>query len=303
MNGGVNGLLAALDAAGCRPRQTGRERWAALCPVHEADDQRHSPSLSVGTGRDGRALVFCFAGCEPEAVLGQLGLEWADIMPEGGLRFRRARVPVPQRAGPRPGKAGPGRPSNRQRWGFPRPASRRELVAAADRLGGVTPGSLAALRVASFGDGLIFPMVNAGGEVVGWRFRAWSGRKWARRGGRNGLFVPRGLRPDAGLCVCEGPTDTAAVLGLGFRGFGLAAATSGLGDAVALLRRMRPPIVILLRDADAAGQRWAEKLGRRLSPEFRVRVWWPPAGAKDIRELTRRDKALAQREIAEAMQI
>ena len=38
------------------------------CPAH--DDR--SPSLSVGETRDGRPLVFCFAGCTQQAVIGAL---------------------------------------------------------------------------------------------------------------------------------------------------------------------------------------------------------------------------------------
>jgi hypothetical protein len=55
-------------------RQTG-EGYQALCPAHE--DQE--PSLSVAEGEDGRALVNCFAGCEPEDVVAALGLEMKDL--------------------------------------------------------------------------------------------------------------------------------------------------------------------------------------------------------------------------------
>jgi putative DNA primase/helicase len=34
--------------------------WMARCPVH--DDRE--PSLSVGVGKDGKALVHCHAGCD-----------------------------------------------------------------------------------------------------------------------------------------------------------------------------------------------------------------------------------------------
>ncbi|MEX0774673.1 MAG: hypothetical protein WD042_03045 [Phycisphaeraceae bacterium] len=51
--------------------------WMAKCPSHE--DRR--PSLSVGVGDDGRALIHCQAGCTPEAVVAALGLTLADLMP------------------------------------------------------------------------------------------------------------------------------------------------------------------------------------------------------------------------------
>lgn len=57
---------------GVKPGPSG---WTALCPAHE--DTR--PSLSVGEGADGRVLINCFAGCEPEAVLSELGLSLKDL--------------------------------------------------------------------------------------------------------------------------------------------------------------------------------------------------------------------------------
>ena len=46
----------------------------ALCPAH--DDK--SPSLSVGTGDDGRLLLNCQAGCTTEAVVSALGFKVED---------------------------------------------------------------------------------------------------------------------------------------------------------------------------------------------------------------------------------
>ena len=57
-------------------KQSG-EQWIARCPSHED----RSPSLSIRRGDDGRALVHCFAGCEPEDVIGAIGLEYKDLFP------------------------------------------------------------------------------------------------------------------------------------------------------------------------------------------------------------------------------
>jgi hypothetical protein len=70
----VDTVLSALRAAGKRPRKAG-EGWRSCCPAH--DDR--SPSLSVSTGADGRALVKCHAGCTVEAVCGALGLRQSDL--------------------------------------------------------------------------------------------------------------------------------------------------------------------------------------------------------------------------------
>lgn len=45
------------------------------CPSHEDD----KASLSVGEGDDGRALVYCFAGCKTEDVIDALGVSWGEL--------------------------------------------------------------------------------------------------------------------------------------------------------------------------------------------------------------------------------
>lgn len=77
-------LLSLLH--GVRP--IGDDSWIACCPAHE--DRR--PSLSIGEGDDGRALIYCHTGCSTEAVCAAIGLTLADLMPvaEPG-RSRRSR--------------------------------------------------------------------------------------------------------------------------------------------------------------------------------------------------------------------
>jgi putative DNA primase/helicase len=80
----------ALERHGCAPR--GREdQYMALCPEH--DDRE--PSLSVGTGDDGRVLVNCFAGCATERIVERIGLRMRDLFPldlgDSGRRLRTAR--------------------------------------------------------------------------------------------------------------------------------------------------------------------------------------------------------------------
>lgn len=62
-------VVDALERAGMK--QQGRS-WT--CPAHED----RSPSLSV-TAKDGKCLVCCFAGCDPEAIVSALGLCMADL--------------------------------------------------------------------------------------------------------------------------------------------------------------------------------------------------------------------------------
>ena len=72
-SGPVDLLLSRLEGV----RASGRG-WIARCPAH-AD---RSASLSLAEGRDGRALVKCFAGCEVLDVLRAVGLELADLFPQ-----------------------------------------------------------------------------------------------------------------------------------------------------------------------------------------------------------------------------
>jgi len=62
--------------------------WIARCPAHE---DRHQ-SLSVGEGRDGRALVNCFAGCEAADIVRAVQLELRDL-----FRPRDDNLPLPRR--------------------------------------------------------------------------------------------------------------------------------------------------------------------------------------------------------------
>lgn len=67
-------LLDRLDAV--RPRGDGR--WSARCPAH----RDKTPSLSIRELPDGRILIYCFAGCDIQALTAALGVELSDLFPE-----------------------------------------------------------------------------------------------------------------------------------------------------------------------------------------------------------------------------
>lgn len=50
------------------------------CPAHED----HTPSLTVSEGAEGRAVLFCHAGCKPEAIVDRIGLKMPDLFPSNG---------------------------------------------------------------------------------------------------------------------------------------------------------------------------------------------------------------------------
>lgn len=81
MTSPIDRVLDALTDHGCSPRRNGSSS-TAKCPAHEDRE----PSLSVGVGDDGRALLTCHAGCKLEDVLGELGLEMSDLFADGGNR-------------------------------------------------------------------------------------------------------------------------------------------------------------------------------------------------------------------------
>jgi hypothetical protein len=49
--------------------------WSALCPSH--DDNMNS--LSIDEGADGRALLYCHAGCSYKDVANALGISVRDL--------------------------------------------------------------------------------------------------------------------------------------------------------------------------------------------------------------------------------
>ena len=61
-----------------RVKKTGADRWMACCPAH----QDKTASLSIKDLPDGRVLLHCFAGCDPDSVLAAVGLTFSDLMPE-----------------------------------------------------------------------------------------------------------------------------------------------------------------------------------------------------------------------------
>ncbi len=66
-------VLSRLDMV----KHIGDGRYKALCPAHND----RTPSLAIKY-TDRRLLLHCFGGCETLDVLGAIGLDFADIMPE-----------------------------------------------------------------------------------------------------------------------------------------------------------------------------------------------------------------------------
>ena len=129
-----------------------------------------------------------------------------------------------------------------------------------------------------------FPMTNCTGDVLGIRLRTGAGRKFAIKGSHDGLFVSVGLDKPRLLLIAEGPTDTAALLDLGFDAIGRPSCRGGSVLAAELVRKHRPDETVIVADRDEPGQEGARALVPRLLPCCRrLRIVTPPSGVKDAR--------------------
>jgi len=76
-------VLAVLDGIA----DHGHGQYGARCPAH--DDA--TASLSVAAGQDGRALLYCHAGCTAKAIVAAIGLKLVDLYPTWGARHGAPR--------------------------------------------------------------------------------------------------------------------------------------------------------------------------------------------------------------------
>lgn len=134
-----------------------------------------------------------------------------------------------------------------------------------------------------------FPMRDGAGKAVGIRLRAEDGAKWAVTGSHQGLFIPSYISGDGPLLMPEGPTDTAALMDLGFDVIGRPSCSGGVREIRAYLKGHRRDVVIVA-DADKAdkngvkaGERGAESLAAALTEAKSVKIIYPLKG-KDARQ-------------------
>lgn len=129
-----------------------------------------------------------------------------------------------------------------------------------------------------------FPMKDESGLVQGVRLRSWRGGKWSVKGGHEGLFIPIGLDCADLLLITEGPTDTAALLDLGFIAVGRPSAKGGKALLVRLICRIKPLSVVIMADSDSVGIEGAERFAHEARLFVRqVKIITPPSGIKDTR--------------------
>jgi hypothetical protein len=153
---------------------------------------------------------------------------------------------------------------------------------------GLQPKALIALGAGIEWSTLLFPMKDEEGRLTGIRTRSAAAEKRSVRGSRSGLFVPLGLAREGEVYVCEGPTDTAALLGLGLHAFGLASAGACTKMAARLVARLALRRAVVVADNDDAGLASARQVSHALRLMVRdVRVVAPPTEFKDVRDWVR----------------
>ena len=126
-----------------------------------------------------------------------------------------------------------------------------QLRMLADTLG-VSILALSALRCAWAPEhnAWAFPMSDGHGMTCGIRLRSLYGNKWSVRGGREGIFRPF-IEVQKTVFVCEGPTDLAALLTLGFFGLGRPSCSGGVSQLGAVIARLGILRAVIVADNDA----------------------------------------------------
>lgn len=301
-------VLNALTAAKREPRKSG-SGWAARCPAHEDK----SPSLSIGTGDNGGAVLHCQAGCTPDAVVEALGLTMRDLFPEDRAKPGRPaprRWAKPAATDPAAEPAAAALDEDPERWvatfaplaeamtpdrwatlaatlALPVEACRRLSVGWADgaALKGLNPGKPGP-RTGAWA----IPEVDGGGGVVGLSLRSKRGSKWAATGGKRGLTLAEDPPEAAGpVLLVEGQSDTAAAAALGLRAIGRPSCTGGV-DALAELLAAETGVLVLGERDEKPNGAWPGRDGARATAEKLAAAWgrpvrWSlvPEGSKDLR--------------------
>ena len=231
---------------GCKQERDG---FVALCPAH--DDSR--PSLRIAEGDDGRCILHCRAGCEPEAVVRALGIEFSDLKPK---KPDAARKPSAAQATP----------------GF---KTAREAVDAYCAQFGKRYAHAATYKDAQGnpqGVVLRFEFEGAKKEVRPvWFFEgAW---RMSTPPGVRPLYKLPSLKEEGRVWFVEGEKCADALEAPGFL------VTTSSGGASALGNSDLGPLagreVFVLPDEDAAGTKYAESVKRKcekLTPPARVCV-------------------------------
>ena len=268
----VERVLSGLRARGLSPKRSG-SGWSCRCPAHED----RNPSLSIGVGEDGRALVNCHAGCSAEAVARALALAMRDLM---RAPAQTDRPPARRRTG----RATPtAAHSVHRETGTPEamiadlerrhgPASARWTYHSADG----HPVGIAVRWESVAADGKASKVVMPVSLIDG----AWVNKAMPAPRPLLHLSVLLTLPPGAWVYVCEGEKAAEVARAIGF------VATTSAGGSKAAAQTdwspLRDKVVLVLPDNDEPGEAYADDMvalcQKAGAEEVRVlRLWehWP----------------------------
>lgn len=149
---------------------------------------------------------------------------------------------------------------------------------------GVSAESLRREGMGYDGKNWSFPMFDACRRVIGIKLRPPAGKKFCVPGSHLGINWPKDLSGKPPLVVCEGETDTAAALDLGFDAIGRPSCSAGVEIILGFLNRQRYPHVWIFADRDDPGIKGAKGLAAVVKPMARgVKILHCP-WHKDLRE-------------------
>lgn len=134
-----------------------------------------------------------------------------------------------------------------------------------------------------------FPMYTDRGEMIGIKCRNLARKKWCVKGSQLGLYIPWVYHKDKPLVVCEGESDTAAALQMGYNTLGRPSVTCGQDyiqgyiDNNTLIKNKGTLKIYVAADRDESGigLKEAGLLADKLNPKGTV--LYNPA-YKDLRE-------------------
>jgi phage/plasmid primase-like uncharacterized protein len=128
-----------------------------------------------------------------------------------------------------------------------------------------------------------FPIINEHKKIVGIHKRFIGGSKRMAKGSKTGIFVPTGITGERNMTVhvCEGISDTAVALELGFNAIGRLNCNSG---TMILRRALRRVFVVIVADNDEVGVEGAGKLQQAIRKNVLKSVTIKPLYGKDLRE-------------------
>lgn len=143
------------------------------------------------------------------------------------------------------------------------------------------------------GDGWLLPMRDGSNEIIGLHYRWDDGTKTAKTGSQNGLFIPQ-IEPQKTAYICEGASNTAALLTMSFYAIGRPSCNSGGEMLKVALKRLGVRNIVIVADNDCLksapdgrtfrpGQDGARKLKKELG--LMSVIFTTPNPIKDVRQL------------------